>query len=87
MPDLGPKNNFSVAPVSATNKDILDWMYEGDMVLSPSQASSIVIGHQGESLRLELDKVGAKFGNTWKYLTLWMVVEQINQMSMYVQSL
>ncbi|EYB98935.1 hypothetical protein Y032_0126g1311 [Ancylostoma ceylanicum] len=47
MPDLGPKNNFSAPSLSQTNKDILDWMYEADIALTPSQASAIVTGLQG----------------------------------------
>ncbi|EYB98928.1 hypothetical protein Y032_0126g1308 [Ancylostoma ceylanicum] len=46
MPYLGPKNNFSASPLSQTNKDILDWMYEGDIALMPNQARAIVTGLQ-----------------------------------------
>ncbi|KIH52662.1 hypothetical protein ANCDUO_17234 [Ancylostoma duodenale] len=47
LPDLGPKNNFSTPPLSKINKDILDWMYEGDIALMPDQAKAIVTGLQG----------------------------------------
>ncbi|RCN42392.1 hypothetical protein ANCCAN_11636 [Ancylostoma caninum] len=46
MPDLGPKNNFTTPPLSKLNKDILDWMYEGDIALMPDQAKAIVTGVQ-----------------------------------------
>ncbi|KAK6754953.1 hypothetical protein RB195_013746 [Necator americanus] len=42
-PDLGPKNNFT-KPMSITNQEIAEWMYEGDIVLTPSQAKFIVTG-------------------------------------------
>ncbi|KIH66010.1 astacin [Ancylostoma duodenale] len=47
LPDLGPKNNFTAPPLSKINKDILDWMYEGDIALMPDQAKAIVTGLQG----------------------------------------
>ncbi|EPB70293.1 astacin [Ancylostoma ceylanicum] len=50
MPYLGPKNNFSASPLSQTNKDILDWMYEGDIALMPNQARAIVTGLQGSDV-------------------------------------
>ncbi|KAK6754954.1 hypothetical protein RB195_013746 [Necator americanus] len=45
-PDLGPKNNFT-KPMSITNQEIAEWMYEGDIVLTPSQAKFIVTGVNG----------------------------------------
>ncbi|VDK53737.1 unnamed protein product [Cylicostephanus goldi] len=42
MPDLGPKNNISAPSISETNKDVADWMFQGDILLTPLQASLLV---------------------------------------------
>ncbi|CAJ0589500.1 unnamed protein product [Cylicocyclus nassatus] len=42
MPDLGPKNNISAPSISEANKDVADWMFQGDILLTPLQASLLV---------------------------------------------
>ncbi|VDO28602.1 unnamed protein product [Haemonchus placei] len=42
-PDLGPKNNFTDL-TSEAHPEIADWMFEGDIALTPEQAEALVRG-------------------------------------------
>ncbi|XGW01411.1 hypothetical protein V3C99_013954, partial [Haemonchus contortus] len=48
-PDLGPKNNFTDL-TSEAHPEIADWMFEGDIALTPEQAEALVRGgNEGSS--------------------------------------
>ncbi|VDO26451.1 unnamed protein product [Heligmosomoides polygyrus] len=49
-PDRGPKNNVTYS-LSEINKDIKEWMFEADMVLTPEQAKAIDDGQEDTPAR------------------------------------